>query len=57
MGIGHENESHSVKLQPIRAETALGTTPYMAVSNATFTYVRNGVVLRFFINEDEIEGF
>jgi hypothetical protein len=55
MGIGHENGSHLVKLQPIRGGIAVGTSPPLAVSSATFTCVGNVIVLTYFINNNRIE--
>ena len=55
-GIGHKNGWHSLKSRPIRRGTVQGTIPGMGASNATFTCVRNVVVLMYFINKDRIYG-
>jgi hypothetical protein len=44
-------------LQLIEAGKALGMSPSMGVSSATFIYVRSVVVLMYFIVEERIESF
>lgn len=49
--------SRLAKLQPIRVEIALITTLDGGVSSATCTYVEREVVLTYFTNKDQNEGF
>jgi hypothetical protein len=44
-------------LQLIKAGKALGISPFIGVSSATFIYIRSVVVLMYFIVEERIESF
>jgi hypothetical protein len=55
--IGHKNDYHSAKSQPIKAGIAQGMILGMAVSSAMSPYVRTVVVLMYFTKRSRIEVF